>query len=371
MADSRKLFIVSEKREDKVNDMSQPSLMDFPSDVVRALGSWLDIKNAGHYVKTSRTINNFFQPNLDKEAEPFVAVALHFAAWGKKYELDALLKKRPGLVYKRGTTVEQCGRIVHGTVYRIALGAKDWKPFPDKTFEEMAEMIERHMKTLPKGEEEIELQKAEQFPEGWEEQEKIREANDSAALKEVFAAIDKSETDEDCKDAIDEFINYLESQNEVKTGYHYNDKLLSEVQDLCFENYDKFGGYDSRKNRLAAINIKGSIQGRMTACLAMAHCDGLGSVTEEKKQLSRRLTLDDGTPFFSPNLGSSHWIYSYYFGAWAGGTGCGRRVDGRGGVVCVAGVGHYKTFVEQKCQIASNGKIPHLSNQNLRNVHHV
>ncbi len=312
MADSRKPFTVSEKREDKVNDKSQLSLVDFPSDVVRALGSWLDIKNAGHYVKTSRTINNFFQPNLDKEAEPFVAEALQYAAFGKMKELDALLTKRPGLVYKRGTMVDPCGRIVHGSVYRIALGAKDWNPFPDKTFEEMAEMIERHMKTLPKGEEEIELQKAEQFPEGWEEQEKIREANDSAALKEVFAAIDKSETDEDCKDAIEKFINYLKSQNEVETGYHYNDKLLSEVQDLCFENYNKFGGYDSRKNMLAAINIKGSIQGRMTACLAMAHCDGLGRVTEEKMQLSRRMTLDDGTPFFSPGLSSSHWIYSYY-----------------------------------------------------------
>ncbi len=321
MADSRKPFIVSEKREDKVNDMSQPSLVDFPSDVVRALGSWLDIKNAAHYVKTSRTINNFFQPNLDKEAEPFVAEALQYAAWGQKDELDALLTKRPSLVYKRGTTVELCGRIVHGTVYRIALGAKDWNPFPDKTFEEMAEMIERHMKTLPKGEEEIELQKAEQFPEGWEEQEKIRETNDSEELKKVFAAIDQSETDEDCKDAIEEFINYLKSQNEVKTGYHYNDKLLSEVQDLCFENHNKFGGYDSRKNRLATNKIKGSIQGRMTACLAMAHCDGLGRVTEEKMQLSRRMTLDDDTPFFSPNLGSSHWIYSYYAdaGTWARG----------------------------------------------------
>lgn len=126
----------------------------------------------------------------------------------------------------------------------------------------MAEMIERHMKTLPKGEEEIALQKLKQFPEGWAEQEKIREENDSAAIKKVFIAIDQSNTDKDCEKDIEEFINYLKSQDEVKTGYHYNDELLAEAYDLYEKNYDKFGGFDSRKNRLAAIKVIGGIQGR-------------------------------------------------------------------------------------------------------------
>ncbi len=333
MTGNRKPFTVSNNRKDIVNDENSPSLLDVPSDVLPVFGSWLDIKYKGRYVKTCRTINNFFQPDLEKEAEPFVAEALHFAALGMKDELDALLTKRPGLIYKSGTTLDIRDRTVHGTVYRIALAAKDWNPFPEKKFEEMAEMIERHMKKLPKGEEEMKLQKAEQFPEGWEEEERKREEKDSEELKKVFAAIGRSKKDEDCAKGIEQFINYLKSQNEVKTGYHFNDKLLSEAEDLYIANYAKFGGYDSRKNRLAAFKIVGGIQDRMTACLAMAHCDGLSSVTEEKKQLSRKLTLDDGSPFFSPGLGTSHYVYSYYGAAAARG-----RTAGAGSVCADSGM---------------------------------
>lgn len=288
------------------------SLINLPSEIISIIESQLDIKTRNAMTKSCKTFNNFFQPGL------YVTEALHYAAFGMKEKLDILLTRRRDLVYKRGSTVDPCGRIVHGTVYRIALGAKDWNPFPDQSFEEMTEMIERHMRTLPNGEEQIELQKAEQFPEGWEERERIREAIDSAAVKTVFAVIDRSNTDEDCKDAIEAFIRYLKSQDEVKLGYHYNDKLLSEAKDLYnYHCYRRFGGPTKRKSRLAAIKIIGNIQGRMTACLAMAHCDGLDRVTEEKKQLSRRTILDDGTPFFSSDLGSTYVVYSYGAGCYS------------------------------------------------------
>lgn len=350
---NRKPFIVSKNRKELVNDFKAPSLLDGPPDVIRVVGSWLDTKSAKQFVKTCKTIYNFFQPNLDEKTATLVKNALHYAAFGEMKQLDELLTKSPALLYRNGTTIDACGRIIHGTVYRIALGAKDWNPFPDTTFEEMTEMIERHMKTLPYSYEEIELQKAEQFPPGWEAQEKIREENDSEELKKVFAAIDQSETNEDCKDAIQNFIHYLKSQKEVKTGYHFNDKLLSEAQDSYMENYDKFGGINSRKNRLAGIIILGSIQGRMTACLAMAHCDGLTNVTKDKRQLSRRIILDDGTRFFSPSLGSSHFIHSYW--KWEGGWA--RRFEtainsSDLSIPC-------KNYLEKKSQAAANGKVPH------------
>lgn len=155
MPGNRKPFIVSKNIKDIVKVESEPSLLDLQRDLICIIGSWLDIKSKGQYVISCKTINNFFQPNLDKEAEPFIEQALHYAAFGMKTELDTLLTQRPGLIYKRGTTLDPCDRIIHGTVYRIALGAKDWNAFPDQPFEEMAEMIERHMKTLPKGEKKL------------------------------------------------------------------------------------------------------------------------------------------------------------------------------------------------------------------------
>lgn len=307
-----KLFELPDKKKENFED--KPSLLNLPSDIIRFVGSLLDIKSKGQYSKTAKMIHNFFQPDLEKEAGTFIAVALHYAAFGKLRELDALLANRPGLVYKRGATFDPSGRKVNGTVYRIALGAKDWSPYPDQ-FEEMSEMIERHMKRLPNGKNEIELQRAEQFPEDWEVQEQVRQSKDSAALREVFQAIDQSETEADCKEAIDKFINHLKSHKEISTGFYFNDELLSEAYHLYGANYNKFVSFDCHKNRLASIKVIGGIQSHMTACLAMAHCDSL-SVSEQKSPLNRNMNLDDGTPFFSTKLGCSHLIFNYYGGVW-------------------------------------------------------
>lgn len=321
MAPNRKLFTVSKNRQELVNIENEASLIDSSEDVINICGSLLDIKSAGRYAKTCRTINNFFQPNLDKKAEPFVSKALHYAAFGKMKELDLLLTKRPGLIYKRGKTLDIANRTIHGSVYRIALGAKDWKPFRLERFEEMAEMIERHIKALPNGGDEIESQKAEQFPPGWQEQEIAREANDSAALREVFAAIEQqSENNElridtDCQAAYEKFIHYLNAQDEIQTGYHFNDKLLTEVKDLYHTNYKQFGGWTSLRNKIASVGIIGGIQARMPACLAMAYCHGLGKLMMNEEQLNRDLRLLNSSPFFSDNLGSSHYIQSCENGA--------------------------------------------------------
>ena len=251
MTGNRKPFTVSKNRKDVVNVENDPSLIDLPPELIQLIGSRLYIKGKGRYVKSCRIINNLFQPALDEEAEPWVKLALHCAAYGKKDALAALLKKRPGLAYLRGTTIDPCGRTVHGTVYRIALGAKDWSPFPGK-FKETAEMIEDHMKKLLGGEEEIALQKSEQFPEGWEKAEKAREEKDSAELKKVFTAIGHSRSVQGRVQAVERFITYLKSQNEVKTGYHFNDKLLSEAYALFKKHFVAFGGHASRHNRLLA-----------------------------------------------------------------------------------------------------------------------
>ncbi len=359
MSAPRKPFEASIDRNELAAE-GAPSLIDVHSDSVGLIvNSWLTRKEKITMAETCQTYNNLFQPDLDKEAKPLVEAALHYAAFGKKDELNELLKKHRGLIYKRSQTLDIRGRIVHGSVYRIALGAKDWSPYPEK-FEEMVEMIESHMRKFPDGENEITLQKAEQFPKGWEEEERKREEQDSAELKKVFAAIDQSVKDEDCAEAIEQFRAYLKSQNEIKTGYHFNDKLLTEAHALYKGHFEKFGGNYSRKNKLASDKVLGSIQDRLTACIAMAHCDDLMRIADGDRALSRKLDVE-GSPFFSPGLGVDHFVYSYYTTGvgWAVG-GCG--VVGGGGVA-------WTTYVERKDETSPISNIPTLSSRNRSKPH--
>ncbi|OGT46202.1 MAG: hypothetical protein A3E83_02750 [Gammaproteobacteria bacterium RIFCSPHIGHO2_12_FULL_41_20] len=217
------------------------------------------------------------------------------------------------LLTTKAIVTDHAGRRIEGASLQLALGAKDVSPYEH---EEMAEMLLRYLKELPNGEREITAQKAAQFPEGWEQQQEARQQADSAAIKEVFRKIGASRTDAAGEAAVDEFKAYLAQQKEqvVRTGFHFNDQLFPEALELCDQHYNQFGGWDSQKNRLAEIKVIGEIECYFTANLAQAMCDGVANVVDNKAKLTRSLLLKDDPSysFFHPELGRSHFVYSYY-----------------------------------------------------------
>ena len=252
------------------------------------------------------------------EANKLIKKFLTHVVLGEKNAAEEMLKKDPGLLLHKAKVVDEAGRTIYGTAYQIALGAKDVSVNSAK-FEEMAEMIARYLKQLPNGKVEMEKQRAEQFPEAWELFEAARKAKDSEAINKVFAAIKNAATPKAEQDAVKEFLDYLAEQKKqvITAGFHFNEALFEEALKLYDDNYSAFGGVDSRKNRLAAINVIGSIEKYFTANLAQAACDGFGKVAEGKAPLSRKKLLDDNrTSFFDPTLGVSHFVYSYYGGAY-------------------------------------------------------
>ena len=348
MSGNRKEYNVSDNRDDLVNSKDETSFVDLPKDMVRLVGCFIPADtDKGKYARLCEQANNFFQRDLDERA---VEKLLHHVAYGEKDQAEKMIKSNPKLLLARGTVTDEAGRTIYGTAYQIALGAKDVSPFPENKIEEMAEMLERYLLQLPNGEEEREKQYNEQFPEGFEKQEEARRKSDSFELNKVFSAIknDKTTNQAEANKAVAEFQNYLENQIKgvITMGYHFNEALFEEALKLYDEHYEKFGGFDSPKNRLAAIQVIGGIQKKFTACLAGAACDGFGKVVDEKKALSRSKLLDDKkTSFFHPNLGVSHFVYSYYCG------GCGGAGRGRGGwgrMLRAADL--FKTYVEQKLQ---------------------
>ena len=332
MSGSRKEFTVSENRDDLVNNKDQTSFVDLPKDMVRLVGCFIPADtDKDKYARLCKQANNFFQSDLDKRA---VEKLLHHVAYGEKDQAEKMLKSNPKLLLGISTITDEAGRTIYGTAYQIALGAKDVSPFPK--VEEMAEMLECYLLQLPNGEKEREKQYNEQFPEGFEKQEEARRMSDSFELNKVFAAIKKDKTTglAEAKKAVAEFQNYLENQIKgvITTGYHFNEALFEEALKLYDKHFDDFGGFDSDKNTLAAIKLIGFIERFFPANLAQAMCDDIGRVVDEKKMLTRGKVLDDKkTPFFNPNLGVSHYVYTYGVAGLVGGC-RGARVT-----VCCAG----------------------------------
>jgi len=180
-----------------------------------------------------------------------------------------------------------------GTALQIALGAEDVRYHDNE--ECMAEMLERYLRQLPIGEQIIAAQIREQFPAGWEEAEKARAKQDDEELKKVFAAIKTSGGGDNCEAAIKEFKDYLEKENKgrgiIKTGKHFNHELLASAFALYDDNYNDFGGWDSRRNNLAWRKIIGGIQRYVPAATAQAICQGVYYIIEQDKKLERKLTF--------------------------------------------------------------------------------
>src|SRR3989338_3854160 len=310
------------------NRVKQPAdayLTQLPSDILRCeIGKkWLSPEDQ---YNLSRISCGLYTP-LKNLASKHVHAFLTHVVRGEKAQVEAMIQRDPRLLLEKMQVKDEAGRTIYGTAYQIALGAKDVSPFTGKV-EEMAEMLEHYLLQLPNGEKEREKQYNEQFPEGFEKQEEARRMSDSLALNKVFAAIKNAKTIEAAEEAVKEFQLYLTNQTKgvITTGYHFNEALFEEALTLYERHHDAFGGFNSPKNRLAALKLIGFIESLFPASLAQAACDGFGKVVDEKKALSRSKLLDDKkTPFFHPNLGVSHFVYSYYCG------GCGGAGRGRGG----------------------------------------
>ena len=209
------------------------------------------------------------------------------------------MRSNPLLLLEKAKVKDYSGRKIYGSALQLALGAEDVRYHDDE--ECMAEMIQRYLSKLPKGEEIMAEQIAAQFPKGYEEQEKARETNDLQALEKVIDAIAISQNDADCEGALQAFRDYLQPHGTIKTGKHFNAQLLVKAFDLYDRNYYRFDGDDSRKNNLCWRKVIGYIQRFLPACYAQAFCQGIYSIVEGKEKLTRNLKFrDDKNVAFFP-----------------------------------------------------------------------
>ncbi len=233
----------------------------------------------------------------------------------------------------------------------MALGAEDVSR-KDHPGEGMAEMIEFYLRKLPEGELEIKQQQVQQFPLGYEKEEKAQHESDIAALKKVAEAVavsqvmishdtNKTIPDATCEKALEDFRKYLVPKGVIKTGKHFNANLLVEAFKLYEEKYEAFGcTWNSPRNMLFWQKIIGYIQRYLPACYAQAFSQGLHFVVNRNEKLGHSFKDRFDNVFFFPLDARPEFRLGYDYAA-------GSRFKW-GGRACSRAVRAFKTFVEQK-----------------------
>lgn len=260
-----------------------------------------DLKAMSSYVCTSKfpdKLSLLFAKALQKEKQArFISLLLHITR-GEQKEAEEIIKKDPAILLNTGTVIDYSEREIEGTPYRIALGAEDVKVSKGKKEECMVEMLERYLRKLTNGEFEILKQQAEQFSKGSKEAEEKKHEEDLAELKKITHAIEAANSDADCKKALDEFREYLRPKNIIKSGKHFNVRMLAEAFKLYDKNYYHFGGSGCRKNNLYLQQVIGHIQRYLPACYAQVFCQGLYFIVDRRHTLKRCLILPDGFRYY-------------------------------------------------------------------------
>ncbi len=349
MGINRNDILEGKRREDIVEYPNNPSLLDLmkqPDTLKVALPESQSDKDALHVIsKLSQTCHTFHSLFQAQAVQLAAKKLCQHVVYGEKSEAEKLLAQNPLLLLVKIQVTDEAGRKILGTAFQIALGAKDVSPFPNK-FNEMTEMIAGYFEKIPDGDKEKQTQYAMQFPEGFEKLEEERQARDSKALHTLFAAIKNASTIVSAKDAVEVFLNDLKAQTQqvIKTGYHFNEALFEEALSLYIKNYMACGGDFGVKNKLVTVKVLGGIQCYFTANLAQAMCDGFDKLVKKMKVLSRSKSLTTrGISFFDTKLGVDHFVDGTELPDGVFARRCGRRSRW-----AVARAAFFKTYVKLK-----------------------
>lgn len=302
------LIISSEAKADTLTvSLNKPSttktyhprlFVDLHKDIlVSGIGQFLSLSEKDLLSRVgNKTLYTFFYPSRKQATEQLL---LHIV-YGEKEEAAAMLERNPKLLLNKATVTDGSGRKINGTAWQVAAGADDVSinfhsaqtDDESKKSGEMLEMIEDYFKLLPNYQLILAQQRTEQFPEGYEEIEKERSRQNLEIVKRVIEMIAMSSTDEECEAVLQEFSKQLQPKGVITTGKHFDVNLLPHVIKLYDENYERFGGMDSRKNNLFWIRIIGEIEFHLPASYAQA-LNGLDKIMNQKMSVDRKLSVFD------------------------------------------------------------------------------
>lgn len=302
-------YVVMPKNKDtavaiKVESNNTPYI---PNDVLNHIGSFItNTKSKAAFAQTSKYFNRLFQPDLDK-------TILEYAIDSKPREKEILgmLEINPGLITKYGEITDKSNRRIGGTIYRILIATHNplWKK------------IETYFKKIQDGEKERKKQVNEQFPSGYDPN--ARKKYDihgliSVIIDDLSIRFYKNTLQFQMNKAteleLQNFITYYTpKENEIiTTGLHFDPFIYIDILEAYAKRVKDFKNLEQRA--LYGCLVEGGIQTLFTTYFAKLTCKGIRYAIENLETLddSKLNTgLKDGSDFFSPRLGVTHFVYSY------------------------------------------------------------
>ena len=247
---------------------------------------------------------------------------------------ENMIKADPGLLLETGQ-VKDRGYLYKGTALTIALELGDISIHPEN--EEMADMILRHLRTLPNGEAEIKRQIQTHFPNGFIHEmpydfTEIYQAIQTSTDADVQAALRKEQNDTPLCKALNKFRE--EFSNCSRNFCHFLAALT-----LYDTKFTDFKSWDQRS--LFCIQVLGFVQRYLPLCDIYVVKQGIYNVVENKQRLTRDgFEFEDwSTPGSNgtrkihvfPVVGLVGLGFDFYGGVGAWGAVCGGGAVGRSG----------------------------------------
>lgn len=317
------------------------------------------LQNRIHLAGVCRNFRKMMNPSQALYAERFqktiqeeqLEIVLRHVLFGNQTAAEKQLKANPSLLLPKNThpMTDFSGKSVQGlTSFQAALCVGDV---------DMCEMMRKIFLTMENGEQLMQAQFCEIFPEGVET--KIEKQNRNAfkfdeiinviihSLPEhVTAALSKEDDGSPLCEALKQFRKVFKEKSDLERVFNPYHLLAA------FERYDQqFDDFQSRdQQQLFCIHVIGFVQRSLPACHVQAFAQSLYEIVDEKRSLQRSFKFKYGKDTTIPavHVPTSSGVglgFDYLAGC------CGKR-GGLGGTV--AGVAwrlRYKKFVKQKYRV--------------------
>ena len=247
----------------------------------------LALYSDGNILTPFRYIARGREWTIERGTNPDQLSPAHFATLKAMYDNHSLLQQNLNLSHGALTPVQQQA---YSALLKITSG-REHTLFVKE--DGMVQEIERSFRAQPGGELEITRGTNEQFPEGWEEEERKRAAKELTALEEVAKAINKSRTNTECIGAFQVFRG-LVKPCVTKTGKHFNGKLLADALELWEREFWNAIPYDIRKSNVFLDEVFGYIESIPPANYRHAIAQGVQPFLEHGEKLKRSFKVRAG-----------------------------------------------------------------------------
>ncbi|HEX2549362.1 MAG TPA: hypothetical protein VHM20_06010, partial [Gammaproteobacteria bacterium] len=293
-------------RKDSIYPLKKPKKNNLrftffmPTEIANLIMKFYGIEDKKDLFKERDSINfNQFFIKLQENRRPRIDNLLLHVIRGEQKAAEIIITQHPDYLLDPGHVIDFSGRQFYRTALQCALAARD-VIFKDNIKECMAEMIIRHLRMQPNGDEVIAAQVNQQFPLSWNKDESIENLKDMAAVEEIFKKIYESTSAEQLTLPMEQFRNYLkrkylrdENDNIIirTTGYDFNYKMLQKAYQLHikYENQRIGRQYYYHRNDIAWVQVIGYLQRFLPACEGQIYAQNLLDVMIYDHAFSRCL----------------------------------------------------------------------------------